>query len=132
MTEPLHGKGFEPDDGSGGMLAADQELNVEMKGRPDDPAGHLVLGQQQRIMIKIEMVEPALFGRLAQRGIFDRGVGRLEVAAGLQPSSDPAVQGEQNLTVLGADQRAGGQMRSWAGARPTIGMIIKMIKVAPP
>ena len=110
----------------------DQELDVEMEGRPDDPARHFVLGQQQRIMIKIKIVETALLGRLAERGALDRGVGRFQVTAGLQPATDPPVQGEQHLTVIGADQRTRGQMRTRAGTRPAVGMLLKMIKVAPP
>ena len=103
-----------------------------MEGRPDDPARHLVLGQQQRIMIKIKIVDTAFLDCLAERGVLDRGVGRFEVTAGLQPATDPPVQGEQHLTVSSADQRARGQMRTPAGTRPAVGMIKKMIKVAPP
>ena len=132
MAKPLHSKRFCPDHGRSGGLASDQELDVEMEGRPDDPARHLVLGEQQRIMVKLEIDETALLRRLTECSLLDRVVDRFQVATGLQPAPDPAVQGEQDLTVSGADQRACRQMRTRARARPAVGMILKMIEVASP
>jgi len=82
----------------GGCLA--QVLDVEVGGRADRAAGHLVVREQQRHRVDDEAVDAALLRGLTQGGAGERGV-VLAVAPGLQPAADPGMQGEQHPSAVG-------------------------------
>ena len=111
-------------DGLGSDLGADQlmgdheVLDVEVIGGPYVPAGHLVLGQQQRSRLQRKIEKPALLLSLPNRGCLQSGVGRFDVATGLQPASNPGMQRQQHLAVAwSTDQRAGKACRLESGIR---------------
>jgi hypothetical protein len=133
MSKPAQVDGLGSDLGADQLMGDHQVLHVEVIRGPYVPAGHLVLGQQQRSRLQRKIEKPALLLSLPNRGCLQSGVGRFDVATGLQPASNPGMQRQQHLAVAwSTDQRARGQMDARARPRPTVYPPSKMIKVILP
>ena len=65
------------------MIHTYEKLHVEVISGANRTTGHLVPGQQERVRIKREIDEPALFIRLPKGGGCQGGVSALDVTAGL-------------------------------------------------
>ena len=65
------------------MIHTYEKLHVEVIGRANRTAGHLVPGQQERVRIEREIDQSALLIRLPKGGGFQGGVGALDVTTGL-------------------------------------------------
>jgi hypothetical protein len=132
MPEPLHVNRLSPEGGLRAVLGEDHELHVEMKSRRS-VAEDLVPGKQRRLGIYRQIFETAFLGRLPYRRCLYGLVAGFQVTTCLKPSAEPGMQGQKHLLRRGgADQRARGQMCSWAVSRPAVRTVRKMINVQSP
>ena len=63
----------------------------------------------QRLVRDRQARDPRLLRRLPQRGVPQRDVVVLAVAAELEPASDPRVQGEQRPLAVRVEDQCGGR-----------------------